>query len=105
MNSKPRGEGSIDSNDISFGVVYDNGVRNRVNHAHPTLAGTMDLFKQAGVFEQAAKIDAQQRETLQDKSRDVRHILPDHQGGAEKLPLTDEGHRHLRGFARTVYLR
>ena len=60
MNAQSCGERTIDSNNISLRIVNDDRVRNRINHPDPPLPGTMHLFKQARVFEQAAKTDAEE---------------------------------------------
>src|SRR6202521_541693 len=83
MNPEPRGQRSIDSNDISVRAVDDNRVRNRVNYPDPPLPGTMHLFKQASVVEQSAKTDAQECQPFQKFFREILRTLPLREGRTE----------------------
>jgi hypothetical protein len=57
MNSQPRGKRTVDSNNIPRVVVHDNRVGDCVDHPDPALPGSMDLFKETRMLEEAAKSD------------------------------------------------
>lgn len=104
MNSQPRGERTVDSNDFPFRVVNNDRVRNRINDPDPALPLTMHLFKQARVFEQAAKTGAEERQPFQKLFRNLCCVLPRRKGRAMELAMTENRNSNFGGSATAIPL-
>src|SRR5580693_8535372 len=62
----------------------------------------MHLFKQACMFKQAAKTDAEECEPFQKLIRNLRPSFPDHESRTEKFIMTEKRHSNLRKSVITL---
>jgi hypothetical protein len=96
MYPQSRGERTINSNNISLGIVNHDRVRNGINDADPALSRAVHFLKQARVFEQAAKTHAEERETLQEASREIRRTFPGHKSRVEAFVMAEKWNGDVR---------